>query len=266
MQTPDSVFPNNWFSTHAGGHVAIYPMFNTNRRRERRSDVIEMLKNRYRVQDVIDYSGLEPDNIFLEGTGAMVLDHLARIAYAARSNRTSEVALERFCAHFNFEPMLFDAADVNGHLIYHTNVIMCIGTEIALVGLDTIVDPARRQEVRRRLEETSRRVVALSQTQIADFAGNALELTGIQGRFLAISSRAVRSLTEAQRRRSRPSRRCCHWKSRQSSSREDQCAACWPASTLLRAAMFSPLPSILTACSGVAIHAAKTECGSIRQC
>jgi hypothetical protein len=199
-QTPDSVFPNNWFSTHAGGHVAIYPMFNVSRRRERRSDVIEMLKSRYRVQDVIDYSGLETDNVFLEGTGAMVLDHLGRVAYAARSNRTNEVALERFCTHFNFEPMLFDAADASGREIYHTNVIMCIGTEIALVGLDTIVDPVRRQEIRTRLEETGRRVVPLSQAQIAEFAGNALELQGNKGRFLAISSRAMRSFTENQQR------------------------------------------------------------------
>ena len=100
--TPDSVFPNNWFSTHPGGHVAIYPMYSPSRRRERRADVIEMLKTRYRVQDVIDYSGLEPDGLFLEGTGAMVLDHIARVAYTARSNRADAVALERFCTHFNF--------------------------------------------------------------------------------------------------------------------------------------------------------------------
>ena len=106
--TPDAVFPNNWFSTHAGGHVAIYPMYSPNRRKERRVDVIEMLKQEYRVQDVIDYSGLEADNIFLEGTGAMVLDHVERVAHAAKSNRTNAVALERFCTHFNFEPMVFD--------------------------------------------------------------------------------------------------------------------------------------------------------------
>ena len=95
--TPDSVFPNNWFSTHPGGHVALFPMFSANRRRERRADVIEMLKAEYRVQDVIDYSGLEYDDVFLEGTGAMVLDHVARIAYTARSRRADPVALERFC-------------------------------------------------------------------------------------------------------------------------------------------------------------------------
>ena len=91
--TPDSVFPNNWFSTHPGGHVAIYSMYSPSRRRDRRADVIEMLKSEYRVQDVIDYSGLEQDGLFLEGTGAMVFDHLARVAYTARSNRADPVAL-----------------------------------------------------------------------------------------------------------------------------------------------------------------------------
>ncbi len=112
--TPDAVFPNNWFSTHAGGHVALFPMYSPSRRRERRGDVIELLKARYRVQDVIDYSGLERDGVFLEGTGAMVLDHAARIAYTARSNRADALALERFCTHFNFEPIVFDTADASG--------------------------------------------------------------------------------------------------------------------------------------------------------
>lgn len=199
--TPDSVFPNNWLSTHAGGHVALYPMFNPSRRLERRPDIVEMLKTRYRVQEVIDYSGLELDNVFLEGTGAMVLDHIGRLAYAARSNRTNEVALERFCTHFNFEPMLFNAADPEGREIYHTNVIMCVGTEIALVGLDAITDEARRLEIRDRLEETGRLVIPLSHGQIANFAGNALELSGRDGRFLAMSTRGAAALETAQRKR-----------------------------------------------------------------
>lgn len=124
--TPDSVFPNNWFSTHPGGHVALYPMYSPSRRRERRADVIEMLKASYRVQDVIDYTGLEPDGLFLEGTGAMVFDHMARIAYVARSNRADPVLLERFCTHFNFEPMVFDTADEAGRPVYHTNVLMTV--------------------------------------------------------------------------------------------------------------------------------------------
>ena len=197
--TPDSVFPNNWFSTHPGGHVALYPMHSPNRRRERRADVIEMLKAEYRVQDVIDYSGLEPDGLYLEGTGAMVLDHVMRVAYTARSNRADAVALERFCTHFNFEPMAFDTADAAGRSIYHTNVLMCVATEFAMVGFDLITDPKRRDEVRARLEESGREVIALDAHQIGEFAGNALELSGSQGRLLAMSARAAASLSREQR-------------------------------------------------------------------
>ncbi|TKB30197.1 MAG: amidinotransferase, partial [Mesorhizobium sp.] len=129
--TPDSVFPNNWFSTHAGGYVAVYPMKALSRRRERRSDIIDLLKSRYRVQEVIDYSGLEPDGLFLEGTGSMVLDHIDRVAYAVRSERTDPIALERFCTQFRFEPILFSAKDPSGFDIYHTNVLMCVATDFA---------------------------------------------------------------------------------------------------------------------------------------
>jgi hypothetical protein len=199
--TPDSVFPNNWFSTHPGGHVALYPMCAPNRRRERRADVIELLKAQYRVQDVIDYSGLEPDGLFLEGTGAMVLDHTMRVAYTARSNRADPIALERFCTHFNFEPMAFGTADARGQPIYHANVMMCIATEFVLIGLDCIADSARRADVLARLEESGREVIALSQQQIDRFAGNALELSGSGARLLALSETAASSLTADQRRR-----------------------------------------------------------------
>lgn len=192
--TPDSVFPNNWFSTHTGGHIAIYPMYSASRRGERRNDIIDKLKQLYRVQDIIDYSGLEQDGVYLEGTGAMVLDHIERVAYAARSNRSNEVALERFCTHFNFEPVVFDAVDAQGRAIYHTNVLMCIGTEFCLIGLDTIRDAARRTEIATRLADTGRAVIDLSHEQIGDFAGNAIELYGRNGRILALSSRAARAL------------------------------------------------------------------------
>jgi hypothetical protein len=195
--TPDSVFPNNWFSTHTGGHIAIYPMYAENRRRERRWDVIDMLKRDYRVQDVIDYSGLEQDGLALEGTGAMVLDHIGRVAYTVQSNRADPVILERFCTHFNYEPIAFDARDGEGRDVYHTNVLMGIGSEFALVCLDMIVDPERRRTVAERLAESGRTVVDLSHEQIAEFAGNAMELKG-DTRVLALSSRALRSLTEAQ--------------------------------------------------------------------
>jgi hypothetical protein len=197
-ETPDAVFPNNWFSTHGGGHVAIYPMKAVNRRRERRWDVIEMLKRDYRVQDVIDYSGLEYDGLFLEGTGAMVLDHIDRVAYAVRSDRTDPIALERFCTHFNFEPMVFDARDENGVPIYHTNVLMCVGTEFALVGLSMIGNAERRDEIVARLESSGRTVIDLSPRQISRFAGNAIELQGNKGKLLALSLTAFDALTPDQ--------------------------------------------------------------------
>lgn len=188
--TPDSVFPNNWFSTHAGGHVAVYPMFAENRRRERRWDVIDLLKRAYRVQDVIDYSGLEPDGLALEGTGAMVLGHVSRVAYVARSNRADPVLLERFCTHFNYEPIVFDAVDAAGLPVYHTNVLMAVGTDTALVGLDMIPDAERRDTVATRLAEPGRTVIALDAGQIGNFAGNAIELTGASGSYLVLSRRA----------------------------------------------------------------------------
>jgi len=198
-ETPDSVFPNNWFSTHPGGHVALYPMYSPNRRRERRCDVIEMLKQQYRVQDVIDYTGLEQDGLFLEGTGAMVFDHLARVAYTARSNRANPIALERFSTHFNFEPMEFGTADEAGRPVYHTNVLMCVATDFAMVGFDLMEDRRRAAEVRARLEESGRQVIALDAQQIGEFAGNAIELAGRDGRILALSARAEASLTKAQK-------------------------------------------------------------------
>ncbi len=199
LETPDSVFPNNWFSTHHGGRIAIYPMYAPNRRRERRADVIELLKSTYRVQEVIDYSGLEYDNLFLEGTGAMVFDHLERVAYVASSHRADPVVLERFCTAFGYEPMAFPTADAEGRPIYHTNVLISIATDYALVCLAAISDDARRAEVAERLADSGREVLDLSFAQVADFAGNAMELTGRDGRLLALSSRAAAALTPDQR-------------------------------------------------------------------
>jgi len=199
QRTPDSVFPNNWFSTHAGGHVAVYPMYSRNRRLERRSDVLDMLKTEYRVQDTIDYSGLEPDGLFLEGTGSMVLDHIDRVAYTARSNRANAIALERFCTHFNFEPMAFDSADENGVPIYHTNVLMSIAERYVLIGSELISEPPRRAEVLQRFEATGREIIELSNDQVRSFAANALELATPDGKVLAMSATAYEAITPAQR-------------------------------------------------------------------
>ncbi|MHB8333584.1 MAG: citrulline utilization hydrolase CtlX [Acidimicrobiales bacterium] len=197
--TPDSVFPNNWFSTHANGHVALFPMLATNRRRERRRDVLETLDAHYRVRDVLDFSGLERSGVYLEGTGSLVLDHVHGVAYAARSARTSEVAVRRFCEHLGYEPVVFDALDESGRAIYHTNVMLSIGTDFALVGLSSIPDPRQRTTVRERLESSGHTVLELSPAQVREFAANAIELTGHDGRVLALSGRARRALGDAQR-------------------------------------------------------------------
>ncbi len=197
--TPNAVFPNNWFSTHHGGRIAVYPMFAPSRRRERRSDVIEDLKARYRVQEVIDYSGLELDGLFLEGTGAMVFDHVERLAYVGNSHRANPIVLERFCTAFGYEPMAFESADEDGRPIYHTNVIMTIATEFVLICLAAIADPARRDEIARRLADSGRAVLDLSFQQVREFCGNAIELTGRDGRLLVLSQRAERALTDNQR-------------------------------------------------------------------
>jgi hypothetical protein len=200
---PDSVFPNNWLSTHAGGYVAVYPMYASNRRHERRADVLEMLKSQYRCQTIVDYSGLEPDGIFLEGTGAMVLDHVSRVAYMAVSHRADTHVLERFCSDFNYEPMAFEAVDSEGVPVYHTNVIACVGTDVAMIALEMIPDEQRREQVRQRLSVNGRKVVPLTERQINEFAGNAVELCGRaqDGKrryIMAMSQRARRSLTPEQ--------------------------------------------------------------------
>ena len=196
--TPDSVFPNNWISTHHGGRIALYPMYAPSRRLERRADVVELLKREYRVQEVIDYSGLEQDCLFLEGTGAMVLDHVERVAYVGSSARADAVILERFCTAFGYEPMVFPSADPAGRPIYHTNVLLSIGSEVALVCLDAISEPRRRAEVADRLVGSGRELVQLSWEQVTEFAGNAMELRGDR-QVMVLSERALACLTPVQR-------------------------------------------------------------------
>ena len=179
---PDSVFPNNWISTHEDGRVVLYPMATPSRRRERRTDVVEALRERYVVSDVIDFSPMEEDALYLEGTGALVLDHVNRVAYVARSGRAHTAAALRWCSAMNYEAELFDTVDSNGAPIYHTNVVLSIGTEFVTAGLESIPDPAERARVGARLTASGREVVALDPAQIAEFAGNGLELLGADGR------------------------------------------------------------------------------------
>lgn len=195
--TPDSVFPNNWFSTHLDGSIALYPMYAHNRRGERRVDIIEALKREFMVRRVIDYSSAEYDDRFLEGTGAMVLDHTARLAYACRSHRLSPELLTDFCADHGYEPVLFDATDSAGTPIYHTNVLMSVGSHLALIGSSLIRDPAQRERVLGLLRDSGKVVIELSEEQVRRFAGNCIELSGRQP-LLAMSATAAGSLTRQQ--------------------------------------------------------------------
>jgi hypothetical protein len=200
-EKPDAVFPNNWISTHHDGRIALFPMYSALRRRERRQDIIQELRNHYRVSEVIDYSAFEDEGCCLEGTGSLVFDHLNKIAYVSLSNRSNPKVIQRFADDFTYEPVTFTSIDSNGVPIYHTNVMMCIGTAFAMVGLEMIRNKVERQQVRARLEKTEKEIVELSADQIANFAGNAIELQNKRGeKLLVLSSRADRALTEEQRK------------------------------------------------------------------
>lgn len=197
-EKPDAVFPNNWISTHADGRVALYPMFSRARRRERRADVIEELRRHYVVNEVVDYSAYESKEEYLEGTGALVLDHLNRVAYVSLSQRAHLTPLQKFCADFDFEPVAFRSCDGNGRAIYHTNVMMCLGTSFVMIGLSSVPDERERKAVRERLESSGREIVELSREQIANFAGNAIELHNATKQLLVLSARAREALTQEQ--------------------------------------------------------------------
>ena len=201
-EKPDAVFPNNWISTHHNGRIALFPMYSALRRRERRQDIVDELRKHYRVTDVIHYSAFEDEGCCLEGTGSLVLDHLNKIAYVSLSNRSNPKVIQRFADDFGYEPVTFTSIGPNGQPIYHTNVMMCIGTAFVMVGLEMIPNKAERQQVRSHLEKTGKEIVELSADQIANFAGNTIELHDKDGeKLLVLSTRADEALTEDQRRR-----------------------------------------------------------------
>jgi hypothetical protein len=199
-EKPDAVFPNNWISAHHDGRIALFPMYSALRRRERRQDMVEELRKHYRVTEVIDYSPFEDEGCCLEGTGSLVFDHLNKIAYVSLSNRSNPKMIQHFADDFGYEPVIFTSIGSNREPIYHTNVMMCIGTAFAMVGLEMIRNKTERQEVRARLEKTGKEIVELSADQIANFAANAIELHNKDGaKVLVLSSRAARALAEQQR-------------------------------------------------------------------
>ncbi|MBZ4187831.1 citrulline utilization hydrolase CtlX [Niabella beijingensis] len=199
--TPDSIFPNNWISMHNDGQIVLYPMFAPNRRPERAKGVVDALKEQFVIYSTVDLTGYEKEQRFLEGTGSMVLDRVHQKAYACISPRTDTRVLYDFCGVLDFTPVLFHAADANGTPVYHTNVMMSIGEDYAILATDTITDKTQRDLVLRSLSETGKEVIPISIGQMEHFAGNALQVRNTAGqRFLVMSDAAFGSLSPDQRK------------------------------------------------------------------
>ena len=201
--TPDSIFPNNWISFHENGDVVLYPLFAENRRGERREDILDILEdNGFVINEIMDYTSAEEDGFYLEGTGSIVLDRENGKAYCALSPRADEELFIEFCEDFDLNPIIFEAFQtVNGarKLIYHTNVVMCIGKTFVVICADCIDDKKERKMVLDSLRSDKKEVVLITEAQVGNFAGNMLEVKGADNRrYLAMSTSAHQSLTKKQ--------------------------------------------------------------------
>jgi hypothetical protein len=204
FDTPDSIFPNNWISFHKDGTIGMYPMFAENRRLERREDIIEQVESEgFFIENVVDYTSAEEDDVFLEGTGSMILDRENNKAYCALSPRADEELFIEFCEDFEYTPIVFTANQTVGEqreAIYHTNVMMCIAETFAIVCLSSIDDKKERKNVLKHLKEDGKKVIDISEDQVSNFAGNMLQVHGKDDeRFLIMSQSAFDSLTNSQK-------------------------------------------------------------------
>jgi hypothetical protein len=201
--TPDSIFPNNWISFHETGDVVLYPMFAENRRAERREDILDILEDHgFVINEIMDYTSAEEDGFYLEGTGSIVLDRENGKAYCALSPRADEELFIEFCEDFEYSPVIFEAFQtVNGErkLIYHTNVMMCIGDTFAVICADCIDDKKERKMVLDSLKGDGKEIILITEAQVNNFAGNMLEVLGADDRrYLVMSNSAYQSLTKKQ--------------------------------------------------------------------
>tara|TARA_R110002051_G_scaffold106098_2_gene179198 strand:- start:84 stop:1016 length:933 start_codon:yes stop_codon:yes gene_type:complete len=201
--TPDSIFPNNWVSFHENGNVGIYPMFAENRRNERREDILETLEEKgFLIENIVDYTSAEAEELYLEGTGSIILDRVHKKAYCALSARADEELFIEFCEDFEYTPVLFTANQtVNGKRlpIYHTNVMMCVADAFAVICLDTIDDKKERKNVVEHLKQDGKEIIAITESQMHQFAGNMLQVQGMGGQtYLVMSTTAYNSLTSEQ--------------------------------------------------------------------
>jgi hypothetical protein len=202
QDTPDSIFPNNWVSFHENGDVALYPMFAKNRRKERREDIFEKIEAEGRfIRNFVDYTSAELENIYLEGTGSLILDRQNRKAYCALSPRADEDLVIEFCEDFEFTPIIFNAYQSHeGERlpIYHTNVMMCVAEEFAVICLDAIDDKKERKLVADSLTQDGKEIISISEEQMNNFAGNMLQVQGKSSKYLVMSKTAHDSLKEHQ--------------------------------------------------------------------
>lgn len=206
--TPDSIFPNNWISTHENGDLALYPMFAENRRLERRPELLDLLEEHgFEIKNVVDYTSAEEDEVFLEGTGSIIIDRKGNKAYCSLSPRADEGLFIEFCEDFEIFPVIFTAYQtVAGKRkpIYHTNVMMALGEDYAIVCLDAIDDKSERKNVVHHLQETGRKIIEISEEQVESFAGNMMQLKNKEGKlFMVMSTQAYESLSSYQRDQTR---------------------------------------------------------------
>lgn len=199
IATPDSVFPNNWFSTHDDGLYVTYPMFWPQRRIERREDVLEVLDRDHKINRTLALEHWENDGRILEGTGSLVLDRQNKIAYACHSERATKLAIQDWCMAMDYTPMTFDSVDQRGGVIYHTNVMLAVGSTAALVCLDSVHDPAEKAKLTDSLTNTGKKIIGLSLDQVDGFAGNALEVATPNGPAWVMSTTAFNVLVPAQK-------------------------------------------------------------------
>jgi len=193
--TPDSIFPNNWVSFHENGDLGLFPMYAENRRLERRQEVLEFLENEgFTISNIVDYSGAESENKFLEGTGSMILDRENRVAYCSISNRSNEDLFIEFCEDFEFTPVLFNSFQTVGNKrlpIYHTNVMMCIATDYVIICLDSIDDKNQRKNVSDFINQSEKKLIEISEKQVESFAGNMLELVNENNESVLVMSKSA---------------------------------------------------------------------------
>ena len=193
--TPDSIFPNNWVSFHENGNLGLFPMYAENRRLERRQEVLEFLENEgFTISNIVDYSGAESENKFLEGTGSMILDRENRVAYCSISNRSNEDLFIEFCEDFEFTPVLFNSFQTVGNKrlpIYHTNVMMCIATDYVIICLDSIDDKNQRKNVSDFINQSEKKLIEISEKQVESFAGNMLELVNENNESVLVMSKSA---------------------------------------------------------------------------